>query len=274
MAYIRAVLMSSSFSLCGSGPPLFPPSAIYLPSLDGTIVRLRSRVGRQPCYPVLKGASCTSRYAARRHASARSCFFTLPRPISLWSRTRGTTCPAPKKLGFWVCSPLVGGAGHVLDRNASARARALYLGEVYPEFLCLLPGGIRSVGLLLTATSGGLLSLLRGALGSLLSLPCGLSRCVLGLLGSTLGSVLNLACRLSCCVLNTLGGLSGLPERSSDGARHLVSYLPHGVLRSSALLIPAGELLGGLPDGLGDLLDGFSKVGDLQVQDVAVGSDL
>src|SRR5215207_9590653 len=143
-------------------------------------------------------------------------------------------------------SPLTGGARYVLDRDASACARALHLGEVYPQLLCLLPGGIRGVGFLLPASPGGVLSLLSG-----------LPRGILGLLGRPLGGVL------------------GLLDGPSGGVLCLPGGLSHGLLwPSSTFLVPTGELLGGLSDGLGDLLDGLPEVGNLQVEDAPVGAEL
>src|SRR5215204_6309553 len=103
-----------------------------------------------------------------------------------------------------VSLPLVGCFDHVLDRDASARARALHLGEVYSQLLCLLAGGVRGVGPFLPTSSGGILSLLGRALGGVLSLPGGLSCGVLSLLSGLSGGVLRLARRLSRGVLGLL----------------------------------------------------------------------
>src|SRR5215218_8262603 len=145
---------------------------------------------------------------------------------------------------------LVRCARHVLDGDAPLGSRALHLREIHAQFLGLLLGRLGSVGFFSPASPSGILSLLGGASSSLL----------------------RLARRLPRGVLHPLGCLSDLTGHLPHGTLRLVGNLSHCVLGSS--LVSAGDLLCGLPDGLGNLLHGFAQIGDLQVQNVPVGSDL
>jgi hypothetical protein len=103
-----------------------------------------------------------------------------------------------------VGSALVRDPGHVFDGDAPLGACALYLRDVHPQLLGLLPGGLRSVGLLL---SGLLLLAASGLLG-------GPTHSVLRTLGSLACSV---AWPAACCdYWSTWFTASVSPKSSAD----------------------------------------------------------
>src|SRR5215211_7108820 len=238
MAYIRAALMSHRLCSCSMSSGLIASSTIGLPSSDDA---------RRSTTPRESGGR------SRRSTSG------VPPARRLPGR-RGSGSVRPRDWPRRTRLLLVRGADHVLDGDASLGTRALHLGEIHSKLLSLLLGRLRGVGLL-PISPGGTLSLLGG-----------LSRGVLGLLSGASGGFLRLARRLPRGVLYSFGHLSDLAGHLPHGARGLVGNLLHGILGSS--LVPAGDLLRRLSDGLGDLLHGIAQIRDLQVQDTPVGAEL
>ena len=120
---------------------------------------------------------------------------------------------------------LICGVLHVADSDLPPGPGTLHLGEVHAKFLGLALGGLRGVGLFLSAALCGILGLLCGLARSVLGLPgrltggvlgtlrglpglvCHLARCVLGLLGGPSGGVLSLLGSALGCILRSLRGL-------------------------------------------------------------------
>ncbi len=123
----------------------------------------------------------------------------------------------------------------------------LHLGEVHTQLLSLLLGGLRSVRLLLLASSG--------LLGRLLSLLGCLTSGVLCLLGRLSGRLLSLLGHLSGLIGDLSCRLLGLPRRLSGHVLRLLGGSLCGLL--DLLLGLLGSLLHGVLDAhvLGRLIN-------------------
>ncbi len=184
-------------------------------------------------------------------------FFGLALDLVVHSYTSPSTALQDVRL-------LVRGADHVPDGDAALGSGALHLGEVHAQLLSLLLGGLRSVGLLLSAlllatlllAAAGLLgSLARRLLpllgcltGGLLSLLSCLTDGLLSLLSCLTGRVLRLLGRLPRLVGRLTCDLSGLIGCLTGSLLGLVGSLAGRVLR----------LTGDLPDLIGHPLEGTS----------------
>src|SRR5918994_1304190 len=102
---------------------------------------------------------------------------------------------------------LICGVLHVADSDLPPGPGTLHLGEVHAKFLGLALGGLRGVGLFLSAALCGILGLL-----------CGLARGILGLPG-----------RLTGGVLDALHGLPGLVCHLAQSALVFLALLRTGV---------------------------------------------